>query len=60
LATKELELEALRVSIAREGLGARCRALIDCGWVWGEMGKEGLRALQSLNASSFDDQGVLL
>lgn len=56
LATKELELEALRVSIAREGLGARCRALIDCGWVWGEMGKEGLRALQSLNASSFDDQ----
>ncbi|KAG1843183.1 hypothetical protein F4604DRAFT_272585 [Suillus subluteus] len=54
LATKELELEALRVSIAREGLGARCQALIDCGWAWGEMGKEGLRALQSLNASSSD------
>ncbi|KAG2144360.1 uncharacterized protein EDB93DRAFT_1289320 [Suillus bovinus] len=56
LATKELELEALRVSIAREGLGARCRALVDCGWVWGEMGKEGLRALQTLNASSSDTQ----
>ncbi|KAG1838228.1 hypothetical protein C8R48DRAFT_838642 [Suillus tomentosus] len=56
LATKELELEALRVSIAREGLGARCRALIDCGWTWGEMGKEGLRALQTLNASSSDAQ----
>lgn len=54
LATKELELEALRVSIAREGLGARCQALVDCGWTWGEMGKEGLRALQSLNASSSD------
>lgn len=52
LATKELELDALRVSIAREGLGARCQALIDCGWAWGEMGKEGLRALQSLNACS--------
>lgn len=50
LATKELELEELRVSIAREGLGARCRALIDCGWAWGEMGKQGLLALQSLNA----------
>ncbi|KAG1764976.1 hypothetical protein EV702DRAFT_981822, partial [Suillus placidus] len=54
LATKELELEALRVSIAREGLGARRRALIDCGWAWGEMGKEDLRALQRLNASSSD------
>ncbi|KAG1722014.1 hypothetical protein EDB19DRAFT_1582410, partial [Suillus lakei] len=31
LASKELELEALRISIAREGLGARCQALIDCG-----------------------------
>ncbi|KAG1721875.1 hypothetical protein EDB19DRAFT_493581 [Suillus lakei] len=56
LASKELELEALRISIAREGLGARCRALIDCGWAWGELGKEGLRALQSLNASSPDAQ----
>ncbi|KAG0704466.1 hypothetical protein DFH29DRAFT_801697, partial [Suillus ampliporus] len=52
LAAKELELEGLRVSIAREGLGARCTAIIDCGWAWGELGKEGLRALQSLNVSS--------
>ncbi|KAG0692172.1 hypothetical protein DFH29DRAFT_773624, partial [Suillus ampliporus] len=56
LATKELELEALRISIAREGLGARCRALVDCGWAWGEMGKEGLRALQSLSTSNPDGQ----
>ncbi|KAG2336738.1 hypothetical protein BDR05DRAFT_1011593, partial [Suillus weaverae] len=54
LVTKELESEAFRVSIAREGLGARRRALIDCGWAWGEMGKEGRRALQCLNASSSD------
>ncbi|KAF8838535.1 hypothetical protein BDN67DRAFT_75841 [Paxillus ammoniavirescens] len=47
LAAKEQELEARRISIARDGLGARCRALIDCGWVWGEMGKEGLRTLQA-------------
>ncbi|KAG2080608.1 hypothetical protein BD769DRAFT_1684865 [Suillus cothurnatus] len=39
-----------------EKVWCSCQALIDCGWVWGEMGKEGLRALQSLNASSFDDQ----
>lgn len=58
LAAKELELEAHRIRIATEGLGARCRALIDCGWIWGEMGKEGLRALQGLGTSNLDDQGV--
>ena len=36
LVTKERELDARRISIARDGLGARCRALIDCGWVWGD------------------------
>ncbi|KAG1764672.1 hypothetical protein EV702DRAFT_1283230 [Suillus placidus] len=56
LAAKELELEGLRVSIAREGLGARCRAIIVCGWAWGELGKEGLRALQSLDVSSSNGQ----
>ncbi|KAG8220344.1 hypothetical protein J3R82DRAFT_3438 [Butyriboletus roseoflavus] len=51
LVAKERELDARRVSIAREGLGARCRALIDCGWVWGEMGKQGLKALQALSTN---------
>ncbi|KAI6115747.1 hypothetical protein EV401DRAFT_2210762 [Pisolithus croceorrhizus] len=51
LADKERELAVRRISVVREGLGARCRALIDCGWVWGEMGKQGLRALQSLSGS---------
>jgi hypothetical protein len=45
LVTKERELDARRISIARDGLGARCRALVDCGWVWGELGKQGLKAL---------------
>ncbi|KAF9222111.1 hypothetical protein BS17DRAFT_756261 [Gyrodon lividus] len=49
LAAKEQELEARRISVVRDGLGARCRALIDCGWVWGEMGKEGLRTLQAFS-----------
>ncbi|KAG9308022.1 hypothetical protein JVU11DRAFT_12674 [Chiua virens] len=54
LVAKERELDARRISIAREGLGARCRALVDCGWVWGEMGKQGLRALQALSANIID------
>ncbi|KAF9236133.1 hypothetical protein BU15DRAFT_25337, partial [Melanogaster broomeanus] len=49
LSAKEQELEARRITVARDGLGARCRALIDCGWVWGEMGKEGVRTLQALS-----------
>ncbi|KAH7886486.1 hypothetical protein F5I97DRAFT_1829119 [Phlebopus sp. FC_14] len=59
LAAKEQELELGRLSVARDGLGARCRALIDCGWVWGEMGKEGLRALQALRADSNSSPGEL-
>ena len=51
LVAKERELDARRITIARDGLGARCRALIDCGWVWGEMGKQGLKALQALSAN---------
>lgn len=51
LADKERELAVRRISVVREGLGARCRALIDCGWVWSKMGKQGLHALQSLSGS---------
>ncbi|KAI9463128.1 hypothetical protein HD554DRAFT_1415348 [Boletus coccyginus] len=51
LVAKERELDARRISIARDGLGARCRALIDCGWVWGEVGKQGLKALQALSTN---------
>lgn len=49
LANKERELEALRLSTVRVGLQTRCKAMVNCGWSWGEMGKEGLRALETLD-----------
>jgi hypothetical protein len=49
LANKERELEVLRLGTVRVGLHARCTAMVNCGWSWGEMGKEGLRALESLD-----------
>ena len=49
LANKERELEVLRLNTLRVGLHARCTAMVNCGWSWGEMGKEGLRALESLD-----------
>ncbi|KAI0942613.1 hypothetical protein AcW1_003196 [Taiwanofungus camphoratus] len=51
LAEKEGELEALRVSAIRQGLTARFRAMVECGWTWGEMGKEGLRSLDAMGAN---------
>lgn len=50
LANKERELDAMRLSAIRVGLHARCKAMVECGWAWGEMGKEGLRALEDLDA----------
>lgn len=49
LANKERELEVLRLGTVRVGLHVRCTAMVNCGWAWGEMGKEGLRALESLD-----------
>ncbi|KAH7918637.1 hypothetical protein BV22DRAFT_980218, partial [Leucogyrophana mollusca] len=51
LAAKEQELDRARTATARDGLAARCRALIDCGWVWREMGKDGLRTLGVLSTT---------
>ncbi|KAI9511810.1 hypothetical protein F5148DRAFT_974552 [Russula earlei] len=48
LAAKERELDELRVSAVRRGLEVRCKAMVECGWNWGEMGKEGLRALEGI------------
>ena len=52
LATKERELDAMRVSAVRQGLYVRCTAMVECGWTWGEMGKEGLRALEGMDMSN--------
>ena len=54
LANKERELEVLRLGTIRVGLHARCTAMVNCGWLWGEMGKEGLRALESLDTMTND------
>ncbi|KAG5643468.1 hypothetical protein DXG03_000900 [Asterophora parasitica] len=53
LATKERELAVGRTNALREGLSLRCRALVECGWVWGEMGKEALRVLDGLAGNDF-------
>jgi len=47
LAAKERELDIRRAGAVKEGLDIRCKAMVECGWVWGEMGKEALRALGS-------------
>lgn len=52
LAAKERELVSSRTAALREGLGGRLKALVDCGWVWGELGKEGLRSLDALQFDS--------
>jgi len=49
LANKEEELGALRFGTIREGLSARCTAMVRCGWMWSQMGEEGLRALGTLD-----------
>ncbi|KAI0260343.1 hypothetical protein BC834DRAFT_1044639 [Gloeopeniophorella convolvens] len=49
LAAKEKELDELRLTAVRRGLDARCKAMVECGWSWGEMGKEGLRALEAID-----------
>lgn len=58
LAAKEKALDELRVSAVRRGLEARCKAMVECGWNWGEMGKEGLRALEGIDSSSSAPNGT--
>ncbi|CAL1702523.1 unnamed protein product [Somion occarium] len=51
LAVKERELDETRTSTIQTGLQLRCKAMVECGWTWGEMGKEGLRALDMFDLS---------
>ena len=57
LAAKEQELNAFRTQTVRVGLEARCKAMVECGWKWGEMGKEGMRALETLDAPMANGHG---
>ncbi|KAI1793626.1 hypothetical protein LXA43DRAFT_197720 [Ganoderma leucocontextum] len=52
LAAKEQELSAFRAHTIKSGLEARCKAMVECGWAWGEMGKEGMRALEGLDTAN--------
>ena len=56
LALKEQELEKIRVRAVIGGLQRRCKALVECGWMWGEKGKEALRALET-SAHTLNDDG---
>ena len=58
LAMKERELEDMRVKAVTLGLQARCKAMVECGWVWGEMGKEGLRALDNRDMAAANGHAV--
>lgn len=60
LAAKERELDELRVSAMRRGLEGRCKAMVECGWAWGEMGKEGLRALEGVQVVGNGVDGAFL
>ena len=47
LALKEQDLERMRVRAVIGGLRRRCKALVECGWIWGEKGKEALHTLET-------------
>ena len=48
LAAKERESAIKWCTSICAALGARIRALMNCGWVWSEVGKEALRVLEEL------------
>ncbi|KAG6864355.1 hypothetical protein C0991_010253, partial [Blastosporella zonata] len=49
LAQKKSALQVGRAEALRDGLGLRCRAMVECGWVWGEMGRQALEALDRID-----------
>lgn len=50
LAAKERELAEKKNAAIRDGLGARIRAMMDCGHTWHELGKGALQSLDELKA----------
>ena len=50
LADNERELEKHRIHAIRQGLKLRCEALIQCGRVWGEMGRRALSMIEDLKS----------
>jgi L-alanine-DL-glutamate epimerase-like enolase superfamily enzyme len=59
LASKESELALKRCAAVREGLTTRAKAMIDCGWAWGQLGNEILRSLDDLGITEGHRNGDL-
>ena len=57
LAERERALSNLRETALVRGLKGRCQAIVQCGWAWAEMGKEGVRALEALGDGSAAPNG---
>ncbi|KAG6908523.1 hypothetical protein DXG01_004294 [Tephrocybe rancida] len=55
LAMKERALRDGRVGALKAGLGLRCQAMVECGWVWGEMGREALKVIEALDSEGRSD-----
>jgi hypothetical protein len=60
LAEKEKELEDIREKAIKRGLERRCKALVACGWTWGERGKQALRALEALGSNQATGKPLIL
>jgi len=44
-AQTELQACELHLAAKESELEARLKAMVDCGWAWGEVGREGLRTI---------------
>lgn len=60
LADREKALGQMRENVVIKGLRGRCTAMVECGWKWGEMGKEGTRALEGLNMNGYCEYYLLI
>lgn len=57
LAEAERALEQHRIKAIKQGLKLRCEALVQCGWVWGDMGRRALSMLEELNGHPLSANG---
>lgn len=48
LASKESELALKRCAAVREGLSTRAKAMVECSWAWGQVGRQILGSLDDL------------
>ncbi|TFK51259.1 hypothetical protein OE88DRAFT_1699706 [Heliocybe sulcata] len=53
LSAKEKELEQVRLDLLRRGLEVRCKALVQCSTRCADMGRDALKALDSISAGTY-------